>query len=134
VTTYRPGGTRIIAYGVAVVILVVAFAIGAALPENIVFTGSQIGTLVVIYLGIVVGLHGIARSHVRASDAGLEIRNGYRTHAIAWSEIRGISMPPGAPWPTLLHGDDERIMLFALQRSDGPRTAKAVDELVRRIR
>ena len=52
---------------------------------------------------------------------------------VAWSDIRGISMPAGAPWPTLVHGDDERTMLFALQRSDGPRAAKAIDELVRRI-
>ncbi|MFL6090340.1 MAG: PH domain-containing protein [Aeromicrobium sp.] len=132
-TTYRPGGTRIVAYGAAVVILVVAFVIGAALPENIVFTGAQLSTLALIYVAIAVGLHGIGRSCVRASDAGLEIRNGYSTHTIAWSEIHGISMRPGAPWPTLVHGDDERTMLFALQGSDGPRTKKAVNELVCRI-
>jgi hypothetical protein len=118
---------------VPVVILVVAFAIGLALPQNIVFTPEQIGTLVVIYLAIVVAMHGIGRSYVRASDGVLEIRNGYRDHAIAWSEIRGISMRPGAPWPTLVHGDDERTILFALQGTDGPRTKKAIDELVRRI-
>jgi hypothetical protein len=133
VTTYRPGGTRIVAYGAAIVILVVAFAIAVALPENIVFTGAQIGTLVVIYIGIVVALHGIGRSYVRATEEGLEILNGYRQHNIAWSEIRGISMRPGAPWPTLVYGDDERTILFALQGTDGPRTEKAIDELVRRI-
>ena len=133
VTTYRPGGTRLVAYGAAVVILVVAFAIGAALPENIVFTGSQITTLVLIYLAIVVLVHGIGRSHVRVSDEGLEIRNGYRQHVIPWTQVRGISMRPGAPWPTLIHGDDERTVLFALQGTDGPRTRKAIDELVRRI-
>jgi len=133
VTTYRPGGTRVVAYGAAVVILVVAFAIGAALPENIVFTGEQITTLVVIYLGIVAVLHGMGRSYVRASDDGLEIRNGYRQHVIAWSQMRGISMRPGAPWPTLVHGDDERTAMFALQGTDGQRTKKAIDELVRRI-
>lgn len=133
VTTFRPGGVRVIAYGVAVVIVVVAYAIARALPENIVFTGAQIGTLAIIYLGIVVGLHGIARSFVRMTDAGLEIRNGYRFHRLAWSDIRGVSMPAGAPWPTLVHGDDERLMLFALQRSDGPRAAKAVDAIVRRV-
>jgi hypothetical protein len=134
VTKYRPGGTRVVAYGAAVVILIVAFAIGAALPENIVFTGSQITTLVLIYVAIVAVLHGIGRSYVRASDDGLEIRNGYRTHVIPWGQIRGISMRRGAPWPTLVHGDDERTVLFALQGTDGPRTKKAIDELVRRIR
>ena len=62
VTTYRPGGTRVVAYLAAALILVVAVAIGTALPENIVFTGSQVGTLVVIYLGILTALHGIGRS------------------------------------------------------------------------
>jgi hypothetical protein len=133
VTTYRPGGTRVVAYAAAIIILVMAVAIGAALPENIVFTGWQVGTLVLIYVAIAVGLHGVGRSYVRVSDDGLEIRNGYRDHMIAWSEIRGISMRPGAPWPTLVHGDDERTILFALQGTDGARTKKAVDELVRRI-
>jgi hypothetical protein len=133
VTTYRPGGTRVVAYGAAVVILVFAVAIGAALPDNIGFTGSQVTTLVLIYLAIVAVLHGIGRSYVRASDEGLEIRNGYRQYVIPWGQIRGISMRPGAPWPTLVHGDDERIVLFALQGTDGPRTKKAIDELVRRI-
>ncbi len=132
-TTYRPGGTRFVAYGAAVVILVVAIAIGAAMPDYVVFTGFQIATLVVIYLAVVAVLHGIARSYVKASDEGLEIRNGYRQHVLPWSEIRGISMRAGAPWPTLIHGDDERIMLFALQGTDGPRTKKAIDELVNRI-
>ena len=133
VTTYRPGGTRIVGYGAAVVILVVALAIGAALPENIVFTGPQLTTLALIYLAVVFVVHGIGRSYVRVRDDGLEIRNGYRTHELPWAEIRGISMRPGAPWPTLVHGDEERTILFALQGTDGPRTKKAVDELVRRI-
>ena len=133
VTTYRPGGTRVVAYGAAVVILVVALAIGAALPENIVFTGSQITTLALIYVAIVVAVHGIGRSYVRASDEGLEIRNGYRQYMIPWADVRGISMRPGAPWPTVVHGDDERTVLFALQGTDGPRTRKAIGELVRRI-
>lgn len=132
-TTYRPGGTRFVAYGAAVIILVVAFAIGAAMPEDIVFTGSQITTLVLIYVAVVVVLHGIGRSYVKASDEGLEILNGYRQHVIPWAQVRGISMRPGAPWPTLIHGDDERTVLFALQGTDGPRTRKAIDELVRRI-
>ena len=132
-TTYRPSGTRVVAYGAAVVILVMALAIGAAMPGNVVFTGFQVATLVVIYLAVVAALHGIARSYVKASDDGLEIRNGYRRHVLPWSEIRGISMRAGAPWPTLVHGDDERTILFALQGTDGPQTRKAIDELVRRI-
>jgi hypothetical protein len=133
VTTYRPLGVRFIAYGAAVVILVIALVIGAAMPENIVFRGVEIATLVLIYLAVVAVLHGIARSYVKASDDGLEIRNGYRLHVVPWSEIRGISMRAGAPWPTLVYGDDERIMMLALQGTDGSRTKQAINELVQRI-
>ena len=133
VTTYRPLGVRFIAYGAALVILLVAFAIGGAMPDNVRFTKVQMTTLVIIYLGVVAVLHGIARSHVKASDDGLEIRNGYRQHVLPWSEIHGISMRAGAPWPTLIYGDDERIMMFALQGTDGPRTKQAINELVQRI-
>lgn len=133
VTTYRPLGVRFIAYGAAVVILVIALVIGAAMPENIVFRGVEIATLAIIYLAVVAVLHGIARSYVKASDDGLEIRNGYRQHVLPWSEVRGISMRAGAPWPTLIYGDDERIMMFALQGTDGSRTKQAINELVQRI-
>ncbi len=133
VTTYRPLGVRFIAYGAAALILVIALVIGAAMPENIVFRGVEIVTLVVIYLAVVAVLHGIARSYVKASDVGLEIRNGYRRHVIPWDQVRGISMRAGAPWPTLVYGDDERIMMFALQGTDGSRTKQAIDELVQRI-
>jgi hypothetical protein len=133
VTTYRPLGVRFIAYGAAVVILVIALVIGAAMPENIDFRGVEIATLVIIYLAVIAVLHGIARSYVKASDDGLEIRNGYRRHVIPWDQARGISMRAGAPWPTLIYGDDERIMMFALQGTDGSRTKQAINELVQRI-
>jgi hypothetical protein len=42
-------------------------------------------------------------------------------------------MRAGAPWPTLIYGDDERIMMFALQGTDGSRTKQAINELVQRI-
>lgn len=134
-TTYRPIGARVVSYGVAIVLIVVSAAIAIALPDNIVFTGSQIATLGLILLGILTALHGIGRSYVRADDVGLDILNGYRRHQVAWSEIRAIAMKRGAPWPSLiLKGPDERhIILFAIQGSDGDAASRAVAELVRRL-
>ena len=40
-------------------------------------------------------------------------------------------MNTGAPWPTLVTRDDERVMLFAIQRSDGASYRGAVGELER---
>jgi len=78
-------------------------------------------------------LHGIGRSYVRVDDDGLEVLNGYRRHRVPWGVMRGISMNRGAPWPTLVLQDDDRVMLFAIQGSDGDAASEAVQDLVRRI-
>lgn len=134
-TTYRPIGARIVAYGVGAALVAVSVAIAMAMPAEVVFTGSQVVTLLLILVGVLTVLHGIGRSYLKASDSGLEIRNGYRHHQVAWSEIRAIAMKRGAPWPTLvLKGPDERhIMLFAIQGSDGDAASRAVADLVSRL-
>ena len=99
VTTYRPGGTRLVAYGVVRHHCRVV-AIGIAMPENIVFTPEDV-TLWLIIVVVVALLHGIARSYVRASTTARDL-NGYRRHLDPVVEIRGFSMRPGAPWPTLV--------------------------------
>ena len=38
-------------------------------------------------------------------------------------------MNPGAPWPTLVTKDDERVNLFAIQGSDGRYARDAVEYL-----
>ena len=149
-TTYRPVGARIVAYGVAVLGIVVTVAIAVALPEFVVWTPAQLVTLSAIGLGILVALHGIGRSFVRADDDGLTIVNGYRRHRLAWTEIEAIAMKRGAPWPTaILHSplrdasvaaggapsDDERhVILFAIQGSDGEVARKAAADLAQRVR
>lgn len=133
VVTYRPTGSRLVAYGGSVALVVITIVIGVALPPSITFTPAELVTLALILLTILVVLHGIGRSFVRADDQGLEILNGYRRHRIPWSVMRGISMNRGAPWPTLVLHDDDRVILFAIQRSDGDAARQAVQDLVRRI-
>jgi hypothetical protein len=135
VKTYRPVGARVVAYGVGTALVVVTAAITMAMPENVVFTGTQIATLLMILVGILAGLHGIGRSFVRVDDAGLDIRNGYRRHRLAWTDVRALVMKRGAPWPTVvLKGPDERhVILFAIQGSDGDAASRAVAELARHL-
>jgi len=133
-TTYRPVGARMVAYGCCAVIVAVTVVIGVALPPEITFSVSELVTLALTLLAFLSVLHGIGRSYVRADEHGLEVLNGYRRHRIPWSDMRGISMNTGAPWPTLVLHDDERVMLFAIQGSDGSAaTGAAVQDLVRRI-
>lgn len=132
-TTYRPMGARVVAYGGCVVLIAVTIVIGVALPPEIVFTPFELITLAITLLIMLAILHGIGRSYVRVDDDGLEILNGYRRRRIPWGVMRGISMNRGAPWPTLVLHDDDRVMLFAIQGSDGDAASEAVQDLVRRI-
>ncbi|EFQ83912.1 hypothetical protein HMPREF0063_10628 [Aeromicrobium marinum DSM 15272] len=127
--TVRPGGARYVAYGVAAVLLVMTVVIGVSLPETIEFTTAELVTLAFTLGGVLVVLHGVGRSRVVADEAGIRIVNGYRSHDFHWAAVAGISMKEGDPWPTLLTIDDARVMLFAIQRTDGPQASAAVRRL-----
>ncbi|AWB92524.1 PH domain-containing protein [Aeromicrobium chenweiae] len=131
--TFRPGGARVVAYAVAVVMLALTAIIAYALPDEIYFTTAETVTLWIIILAVLALLHGVGRSYVRASDEGIDVLNGYRRHHVAWSDIEGFAMNTGAPWPTLVTKDDERVMLFAIQGSDGRYAREAVAYLRGRI-
>lgn len=131
--TFRPAGSRYVAYGVAVLMIVLTTIIGVALPSYVEFTLFELATLAAILITVLVLLHAVGRSVVRVSDDSIEVVNGYRTHTIAWSEVKGFAMNEGAPWPTMVYGDDERIILFAIQRSDGPYSREAMTYLRGRV-
>lgn len=135
-TTHRPGGTRYVAYGSCVALVAMSVAITVALPQEIrsQVTLSQALTLYGSIAVFIVILHGIGRSRVSVSDDELEVVNGYRTHHVPWNRVKGFAFGAGAPWPTLVTVDDERIMLFALQGTSGHgRVRQVVDDLVRRV-
>lgn len=131
--TFRPGGARIIAYVVAVLMLVMTVVIGVALPSASAFSVAEDVTLAIIILVVLALLHGVGRSFVRADDEGVEVLNGYRRHRVAWPEIAGFAMNAGAPWPTLVTRNDERVILFAIQGSDGPYAQEALAYLRGRL-
>lgn len=132
--TYRPKGARIVAYGVVVLLLVLTVLLSRALPHYAVFTFSQKATIGVLLAFVIAVMHGVGRSYVRLAADAVVVRNGYRTHVVAWTDAAGILAPGGAPWPTLVTKADERVMLFAIQRSDGTVAEQAVAELRGRLR
>lgn len=131
--TFRPGGTRVVAYAVAVLMLVLTAVIAAALPDEIYFTTAETVTLWILIVAVLAMLHGVGRSVVRASDDGVEVLNGYRRRFVPWERIEGFAMNRGAPWPTLVTKDDERIILFAIQGSDRRHARDAVEYLRGRL-
>lgn len=132
--TFRPGGPRIVAYVVAVIMLVVTVVIGVALPDSASFSLAEDVTLWVIILVVLALLHGVGRSVVNVDDVGVRVLNGYRWHVVPWSEIKGFAMNDGAPWPTLVTTDDDRIILFAIQGTDGPYAREALAYLRGRLK
>ena len=131
--TFRPGGSRIVAYGVSVIMVVLSAIIGVALPSYVTFTPFQLATLAAILITVLALLHAVGRSMVRVSDDGVEIVNGYSRRFVPWVDIKGFAMNEGAPWPTMVYGDDERVILFAIQRSDGPYAKEAMAYLRGRV-
>lgn len=131
--TFRPGSTRIVAYAVAVIMLVLTAVIGLSLPDEIYFTTAETVTLWILIAIVLALLHGVGRSLVRATDEGVEVVNGYRRRLIPWADIAGFAMNTGAPWPTLVTKDDDRINLFAIQGSDGRYAREAVEYLRGRL-
>ena len=130
---FRPGGARIVAYVVAVLMVALTVVIGTALPAEITFTVAEDITLWLIILAVLAMLHGVGRSFVRADDDGIEVLNGYRRHRVPWADVEGFAMNSGAPWPTMVTKDDQRVMLFAIQGTDGGYARGAVSYLRGRL-
>lgn len=131
--TFRPGGARVVAYAVAVIMLALTGIIAFALPDEIYFTTAETITMWLLIVAVLVLLHGVGRSFVRATDEGVEVLNGYRRRMVPWGDIEGFAMNTGAPWPTLVTKDDERVNLFAIQGSDGRYAREAVTYLRGRL-
>jgi Bacterial PH domain len=112
------------------------------LPSHIrvLFTTSQLLTLLGILAGLIFAMVALASSYVRADVSGLRIRNGLRVHAVPWAHVHKIILRPGDPWALLLIRpsdgrpfeadlDAERRQMMGIQAVDGPFATAAVNEL-----
>lgn len=102
--------------------LVLASVLGWVMTPDYIrdqFTPVQVLTLV-FFLLIMIGLAlGLGLGYVRADDAGLQFRNGLRTHVVPWSEVKAFRYRPGDPWPfVVVRGPIEQRPLLGIQRSD----------------
>lgn len=127
----RPLGPRLVAYGVAAILIILTVVIAMALPAEIrdQFTTLELLTLAGLLAAVLAGLHAVTRSFVRIEAGGLFVRNGYRDHAFNWIDLHGVSFRSGAPWPTLVTTDGERVIIFAIQGTDGAAAQAAVVEI-----
>lgn len=80
-----------------------------------------------ILLGGVVLL--FARPRLRAGASGISVRNLLGYKLIPWSDVAGVSFPPGARWARVDLADDEYSPLMAIQAVDKERAVDAMDRL-----
>lgn len=68
-----------------------------------------------------------ARPRLRVGAAGLLVRNLFGYRLVPWSDVVGVSFPPGARWARIDLSDDEYIPLMAIQAVDKQRAVDAMD-------
>lgn len=130
--SYYPRAAALTAGGLSVVLLLATWLGWSLLPPDLQqqFTGVQLGTLIFFVLVMIAMMLGIGLSNVRVDDHGLAIRNGVRRHRIGWAEITGFRFSPDDPWAYVLLADDPGSRpMIAVQRVDGARARRFVDEL-----
>jgi Bacterial PH domain len=128
----KPHLTPYFAYSAAFVIAAAHIAVGFLLKigsSGVIFqTADQVA---IALLGIIIGALVLlfARPRLRVGAAGVAVRNllGYRL--FPWSEVVGVSFPPGARWARVDLPDDEYVPLMAIQSVDKERAIDAMDKV-----
>jgi hypothetical protein len=128
---FRPLGVRIAIYVAAALLVLVVVVTWFAFPREIrdQFSWSQRGTVIGLGLMFYAGGFALARSRVVARQDGVTVVNGYRTRRFDWSEILGVTLPPGSPWAVLDIADGTTVAAMGIQGSDGPRAQAQVRRL-----
>jgi len=143
----RPRRLRVVAVVLAAVLVAATLFGWFALPQEVrvLFTPSQLVTLLALLAVLVLVMLSLALSVVRADHDGLRFRNGLRSHTVPWSRVHKVILRRGDPWALLLLTpadgrpftadlDAERRQLIALQYGDGAAAQLGVEELRRRQR
>jgi hypothetical protein len=117
--TWRPRNIRVVAYGLAGVVVATMAVLAVVLPEEFRLT-DRIGLVLMGFLGAGV-LHLLGRPRLTATERGVTVVNGIRTHVLEWAEIIDIGMPPGEPWPSMDLADGSTLAVMGIQSNDGER-------------
>lgn len=118
--TWRPRRGRIVAYGMAAVIVAGMIVVATALP------GGSGGFRTVDRIGLVVFglvaawfLHVLARPRVSADETGVTVVNLFRRRRLEWAEIVEVNLREGDPWVYLDLADGSVLPVMGIQAADG---------------
>jgi hypothetical protein len=129
--TFRPRGVRIAAYAFGALLLATVVFLWVTFPDNVRESFTTFQRLTVIVFGLLVwGIeYALTRCRVEATEAGLRVVNGYRTHRFTWPEVVAVTLRPGNPWAVLDLSDGTSRAAMGIQGSDGARAQAQVRQL-----
>ncbi|MGZ6780086.1 MAG: PH domain-containing protein [Mycobacterium sp.] len=128
----RPHLTPYFAYGAAALIVAVHVTVGVLLKissTGVVFqTADQVA---IALLGVVIAgaVLLLARPRLRIGAPGVAVRNLLGDRLIPWSDVIGLTFPPGARWARVDLPDDEYVPVMAIQAVDKERAVDAMDDV-----
>jgi hypothetical protein len=129
--TYRPVAARIVSIvgGVCLtaVMLVMWFAFSAEVREG--FRTIEVATLLAFLAGALAILWGIARTKVTYDDLGILVRNGFRVHELAWTDVDDMRLDRGMAWVTMRTSAGKRVFVIAVQSADGDRAVAQLRQM-----
>lgn len=147
VLVFRPRRLMVISVALSLGLLALTAVGWLALPGEIrdLFSVSQRVTLLGLLGFLIFVMMIIAFSRVRADSAGLRLRNGLRTHVVAWDRVHKIMLRPGDPWGIVLLKpsdgrpfeadlDAEKRQMMGIQANDGDRARESIAALQRAFR
>ncbi|MEZ0071885.1 PH domain-containing protein [Planotetraspora sp. GP83] len=130
--TWRPRRARIIAYGLAVVMVVGSVVLAVMLPPQFKLP-DRLG--MAVFGCLVAGvLHLLGRLRVTADERGITVVNALKVHRYEWPEVIDVTMVEGDPWPKLDLANGLTLGAMGIQSTERERSRKAVAELSALIR
>jgi Bacterial PH domain len=128
----RPHLTPYFAYAAALVFVTAGVVLGLLLKirsSGVIFqTADQVA---IALLGVVIAGFVLlfARPRLRIGAPGVAVRNLFGYRVIPWSDVVGVSFPPGARWARVDLPDDEYVPVLAIQAVDKNRAVDAMDRV-----
>ena len=115
--TFRPRNLRIVAYGLAALIMATMVFLAVIMPPN---WGIQ-DRISLILVGALIGggLRFLARPRLELTEHRVTVVNVIRTHVLVWPEIIDARMPVGEPWPSIDLADGSTLAVMGIQSNDG---------------
>lgn len=126
VRVWRPRAVRVVAYGLALLIVATMVVLAAVLPGDWRFMDRVL--LVGMGMAIAATLHLLARPRLVAGPDSVTVVNSIRTHVLSWAEVVDVRMPEGEPWPSVDLSDGTTLAVMGIQSADGDRSRAALEE------